>query len=169
MAESATNSAGSDTGAASTVREWVDLIRAGNATSSTLVAHYADAIESTDANIHAWVDFNRDTATSRATALDDIRRRGEPTGPLHGIPVGVKDIYDTADFKTQYGSAIHDQHQPDNDCAVVEKLKEAGAMVMGKTVTTEFAFMHPSITCNPHNTDYSPGCLLYTSPSPRDS
>ena len=163
MTEARTNSASSDASTANadtaspTVREWVDLIRAGDATSSTLVTHYADAIESTDANIHAWVDFSRDTATSQATTLDDIRKRGEPTGSLHGIPVGIKDIYDTADFKTQYGSAIHDQHQPENDCAVVEKLKEAGAMVMGKTVTTEFAFMHPSITCNPHNTDYSPG------------
>jgi len=142
---------------ASTARQWAELIRAGSVTSDTLVKQCTDNIEANDADLRAWVDFDKNNVTEQAHQLDEIRKRGEPTGALHGIPVGVKDIYDTADFPTRYGSAIYQQHQPTADCAVIEKLKEAGAIVMGKNVTTEFAFMQPSVTRNPHNKDYSPG------------
>jgi Asp-tRNA(Asn)/Glu-tRNA(Gln) amidotransferase A subunit family amidase len=72
------------------------------------------------------------------------------TLPLQGLPVGIKDIIDTADFATEYGSAIHRGFQPRNDAAIVSLLKKAGAVVVGKTVTTEFAFLEPAPTLNPH-------------------
>lgn len=140
-----------------TARQCADLIRTGALTSGTLVKHCTDSINANNDTVHAWVNFDEDKAAHQAHTLDDIRKRGEPTGPLHGIPVGIKDIYDTADLPTQYGSPVHENHQPEQDCAVVEKLREAGALIMGKTVTTEFAFMHPSVTRNPHNADHTPG------------
>ena len=78
-------------------------------------------------------------------------------GPLHGIPVGVKDIIDTADMPTAYGSPIHAGHRPSADATLVAKLREAGAVIMGKTVSTEFAFMYPGKTTNPHNPAHTPG------------
>lgn len=142
---------------ANTVRQWVDLIRSGTLTSADLTKQCTDNIETTDDDVLAWIDFDKNKASDQANNLDEIRKRGEPTGALHGIPVGIKDIYDTIDFPTRYGSPIYERHQPAADCTVVEKLKEAGAVVMGKNVTTEFAFMQPSVTRNPHNKEYSPG------------
>ena len=86
-----------------------------------------------------------------------MRRGGRPLGALHGIPVGIKDIVDTADMPTEYGSPIHAGHRPAADATLVAKLREAGAVIMGKTVTTEFAFMSPGKTTNPHNTAHTPG------------
>lgn len=140
-----------------TVRQCVELISTGALLSEELVQHHVDLIENTDPQIGAWQSFDKERALFTASMLDDIRKRGEPLGSLHGIPVGIKDIFDTADFPTECGSQIHAGRAPIADCRVVEKLKEAGALIMGKTVTTEFAFMHPSKTTNPHNTDYSPG------------
>ena len=149
--------ADSNQGSTDTARQCADLITNGDLTSEAVIQSCLDVIEQTEKDIGAWVTLNKDHALHQSKTLDDIRKRGEPTGALHGIPVGVKDIYDTADCPTCYGSAIYPQHQPDNDCGVVEKLKEAGAVIMGKTVTTEFAYMHPSVTRNPHNSEYSPG------------
>ena len=78
-------------------------------------------------------------------------------GPLHGVPVGIKDIFDTGDMPTERGTVIHKGRQPDMDCAVVARLRDAGAVVMGKTVTTEFAFLNPAHTSNPHDASRTPG------------
>ncbi len=142
---------------ANTVRQCVEHIATGALTSEELVKHSFDLIEKSESEIGAWASVDKPQALANASMLDDVRRRGQPLGALHGIPVGVKDIYDTSDYPTSYGSAIYTDRQPNTDCRVVEKLKEAGALIMGKNVTTEFAFMHPSSTCNPHNTKYSPG------------
>ena len=140
-----------------TARQCVELISNGSATSEDITRQCLKTIDETDANIKAWAHLDSTASIENAKELDQIRRRGEPLGSLHGLPVGVKDIFDTHDLPTECGSPIYAGHQPANDSAVAEKLKEAGALVLGKTVTTEFAFMHPSDTCNPHNTDYSPG------------
>lgn len=142
---------------ANTVRQCVEHIAAGTLTSEELVQHSFDLIDKTESEIGAWASLDKQRVLAHAIMLDDVRRRGQPLGALHGIPIGLKDIYDTADFPTAYGSAIYTERRPETDCRVVEKLKEAGALIMGKTVTTEFAFMHPSATRNPHNTQYSPG------------
>lgn len=140
-----------------TARQCAEHIASGALTSVELVEHLLALISKGEQGIQAWASLNPGQVKAHASMLDDVRRKGEPLGALHGIPVGIKDIYDTTDYRTEYGSVIHQGRQPESDCCVVEKLKEAGALIMGKTQTTEFAFMHPSQTRNPHNTDYSPG------------
>jgi len=142
---------------ANTVRQCVAHVATGAISSEELVKHHLEQIDKTDSDVCAWVHIDKERVVAHAKMLDEVRKRGEPLGALHGIPVGLKDIYDTADYPTEYGSAIHAGRRPQSDCRVVEKLKEAGALIMGKTVTTEFAFMHPSQTRNPHNTEFSPG------------
>lgn len=140
-----------------TVREWVRLIHEGAATSEQLVTACLDAMDATEPDIGAWVSVDRERALSQARVLDESRRRGRPLGELHGIPVGIKDNFDTAELPTERGTAIYADRQPDADCAVVEKLREAGAVILGKTVCTEFAWMHPAATRNPHDSARTPG------------
>lgn len=141
----------------STVRQTVDHIISGSLKSEELVQHHLSVINETDKDIGAWASLDENHALSQARELDTIRMSGRPVGALHGIPVGIKDIFDTSDLPTERGSPLCKNRTPTEDSAVVEKLKEAGAVIMGKTVTTEFAFMHPSATRNPHNPEYSPG------------
>lgn len=140
-----------------TATEAAEKIRQGLLSSVDLVKACLARIDQTDPQIRAWAHLNPDAALARAEELDAIRRNGRPVGPLHGVPVGLKDIIDTADFPTERGSAVFAGRQPDADAALVERLHEAGAVILGKTVTTEFAFMHPSETRNPHNPEHSPG------------
>ena len=132
-------------------------IREGRLSSVNLTKACLARIEETDAQIGAWAHLDAEKALTQAEAMDDLRRRGRALGPLHGVPVGVKDIFDTADLPTSLGSSAHPARQPSADCAVVEKLREAGAVILGKTVTTPLAFASPSTARNPHNADYSPG------------
>ncbi len=141
----------------STVRQAVDHICTGKLKAYELVQHHLSVINDTDKKIGAWASLDENYALSQAQELDSIRMSGRPVGALHGIPVGIKDIFDTCDLPTERGSSLCQGRAPTQDSAVVEKLKEAGAVIMGKTVTTEFAFMHPSDTRNPHNAEHSPG------------
>lgn len=137
--------------------QMVEMIRDGRLTSVGLVTEAFRRIEETDGQIQAWAHLDKEGALARAAEMDAIRQFGRPMGPLHGIPVGLKDIIDTKHMPTECGTAIMAGRQPDADAAVVERLQEAGAVIIGKTVTTEFAFMNPSVTHNPHNHDHSPG------------
>lgn len=137
--------------------EAADKIREGWFTSVELVRACLAHIDATDGQIHAWVHIDREGALAQAERMDEIRRAGRAMGPLHGVPVGLKDIIDTAGQPTQRGSPIFEGRQPEADAALVDRLKEAGAVILGKTVTTELAFMHPSVTRNPHNTGHTPG------------
>src|SRR5262249_46807397 len=94
---------------------------------------------------------------AQARAADEWRLQGRLTGPLHGVPVGVKDIFDTADMPTENGSVLHAGRTPARDATVVSMLRAAGAVIMGKTVTTEFAYFAPGKTRNPHNPEHTPG------------
>ncbi len=114
-------------------------------------------IEASDGIIGAWAHLDGEQALAEARALDDLRRRGRALGPLHGVPVGIKDIYDTADLATEYGSPLYAGRKPTIDATAIAKLREAGAVVMGKTVTTEFGFKTPGKTTNPHNPEHTPG------------
>lgn len=106
-----------------------------------------------DPALHAWVLFDAPAARERAQALDRLPARG----PLFGLPLGVKDIIDTAGIATAYGSPIHAGHVPALDAACVSLAKAAGAWVFGKTASTEFANMQPAATRNPHDTAHTPG------------
>ncbi|MEP2639713.1 amidase [Roseobacter sp.] len=132
-------------------------IAAGRLSSVQLVRSCLDRIATTDGDIHAWAHLDPDAALKQAAACDQRRQSGLATGPLHGIPVGLKDIIDTRDMPTTRGTPIFAHRQPDADARIVEMLREAGAVIIGKTVTTEMAFVHPSITRNPHNAAHTPG------------
>ncbi|WP_300013943.1 amidase [uncultured Roseobacter sp.] len=131
-------------------------IASGRLKSVQLVQSCLDRIAETDGNIHAWAHLDAEAALKQAEDCDRLRQRGLATGPLHGLPVGLKDIIDTHDMPTQRGTPIFAGRQSAEDARIVEMLREAGAVIMGKTVTTELAFMHPSETRNPHNPDHSP-------------
>ena len=111
------------------------------------------AIQARDAELHAWKAVDADFARRQARALD----AGPPRGLLHGIPVGVKDIFDTAHLPTEYGSPIYKGHRPAADAACVAAARAAGAVILGKTVTTEFATMVPAATVHPKNPRHTPG------------
>ena len=110
-----------------------------------------------DGEVQAWTFLDPDHALAQARAADDARLSGAPTGLLHGIPVGIKDILDTADMPTENGSVLHAGHTPSRDAHAVARLRAEGAVIMGKTVTTEFATRAPGKTRNPHNPAHTPG------------
>src|SRR6185437_16165705 len=116
-----------------------------------------ERIAAVDSEVHAFVHLDPEHALEQARALDRSKASGERTGPLHGIPVGIKDIFDTADYPTECGSPIFAGRRPDADCAAVRKLREAGAVIIGKTVTTEFAYFNPGPTRNPRDLKRTPG------------
>ncbi|MEO0752921.1 MAG: amidase, partial [Pseudomonadota bacterium] len=137
--------------------EAAEGIRAGRLTSEALVAACLKRIDETDGTIKAWAWIDPDHAMAQAREADRIRRAGRGLGALHGVPVGLKDIIDTSVGPTQCGSVIHAGRQADRDARLVERLIEAGAVIMGKTTTTELAYLAPSQTTNPHNADHTPG------------
>lgn len=118
-----------------------------------LVRACLERVAARDDTIHAFVQLDAAAALAQARALD----AGPIRGPLHGLPIGVKDLFDTADLPTGYGSAVYAGHRPAADAASVALCREAGAVVLGKTVTTEFAYFTPGPTANPHNTRHTPG------------
>src|SRR5262245_52688656 len=133
------------------------LIRDGVISAEQLVADCLARISKIDADVQAWTFLDPEHALTQARAADAWRLEGRPTGPLHGVPVGLKDIIDTADMPTENGSVLHAGRTPSRDAAVVVTLRAAGAVIMGKTVTTEFATRAPGKTRNPHNAAHTPG------------
>ena len=116
-----------------------------------------ERIAAVESEVHAFVHLDPEHALAQARALDRRKASGERIGPLHGIPVGIKDIFDTADYPTECGSPIFAGRRPDADSAAVRKLREAGAIIIGKTVTTEFAYFNPGKTRNPRDLKRTPG------------
>ena len=110
-------------------------------------------IDERESVVHAWIHLDPDAVLAQARQLD----RGPVLGPLHGLPLGVKDLIDTADLPSAYGSPVYAGHRPRTDAAGVALARAAGALVLGKTVTTEFAWFHPGKTANPHNLAHTPG------------
>ena len=110
-----------------------------------------------DGEVQAWAFLDPDYALAQARAADELRLSGQPTGPLHGVPIAIKDIFDTADMPTENGSLLHAGRTPSRDATAVAMLRAAGAVIMGKTVTTEFAYFSPGKTRNPHNPEHTPG------------
>jgi Asp-tRNA(Asn)/Glu-tRNA(Gln) amidotransferase A subunit family amidase len=140
-----------------TATEAVDAIASGKLASVDLVKSCLARITETDGAIEAWAYLDGDAALAQAEECDRIRKAGLATGPLHGVPVGLKDIIDTADMPTQRGTSIFAGRQSATDARLVELLRDAGAVIMGKTVTTELAFVHANQTRNPHSAEHSPG------------
>jgi Asp-tRNA(Asn)/Glu-tRNA(Gln) amidotransferase A subunit family amidase len=128
-------------------------IASGELKSETLVRSCLERIKAREPAVEAWAFLDPELALTQARALD----RATPRGPLHGVPVGIKDIIDTADMPSEYGSPIYRGHRPTADAACVALLRRAGCVILGKTVTTEFAHNHPGKTRNPHNPAHTPG------------
>ena len=137
--------------------EGARLIAEGKITSVQLVQACLARIRAVEATVQAWTFLDEGYVLARAGQADEVRRSGAWVGALHGVPVGLKDIIDTADMPTENGSVLCAGRTPSKDAAVARMLRAAGAIVMGKTVTTEFATRTPGKTRNPHNPAHTPG------------
>ena len=132
-------------------------IRDGRLTSEELAQACLERIRELESKVQAWAFLDEEHALAQARAADERKRSGEPIGSLHGVPVGVKDIFDTADMPTENGTVLHQGRTPREDAAAVKRLRAAGAVILGKTVTTECAYFSPGKTRNPHNPEHTPG------------
>ena len=132
-------------------------IRSGALTSTDLVDACLARIAATDADVRAWVVVDADGARAAATACDEAVTAGRPLGALHGVPIGIKDIIDVAGLPTRAGAAAFAHAVPARDATLVGRLRAAGAVILGKTETTEFAFSDPAPTRNPWASDRTPG------------
>jgi len=132
-------------------------IAKGTLSAEDYVRACLDRIAEVEPEVRAFAHLNPDHAIAQAKVLDDHRKQGGALGPLHGIPVAIKDIVDTADYPTEFGSPVFAGRQPQYDATIVAKLRAAGAVIVGKTVTTEFAYYNPGKTRNPHDVERTPG------------
>ncbi|MDX5362635.1 MAG: amidase [Pseudazoarcus pumilus] len=138
-------------------RQLAQGIRDGVFSSEDVVRACLAQIEAREPEVQAWAYLDTEHALTIARKADKWRSEGKPLGPLHGVPVGVKDIIDTADMPTEDGTVLHSGRSPHIDAKIVDVLRSAGAVILGKTVTTELATMSPGKTRNPHNPEHTPG------------
>jgi aspartyl-tRNA(Asn)/glutamyl-tRNA(Gln) amidotransferase subunit A len=134
-----------------------ELVRRRERSSVELVEQCLRRIDEVESRVRAWVIVDRAGAMDQARKLDAELAAGRSRGPLHGIPIGIKDILDIAGFSTAAGSALLANNYAKTDSTIVERLREAGAVILGKTVTTQFASFDPPETRNPWNFDRTPG------------
>src|SRR5712691_7731904 len=128
-------------------------IAAGRLRAEALVSACLEGIGAREPVVGAWHHLDRAAALAAARRCD----ASAPSGPLHGVPIAVKDLIDTSDMPTGYGSAIYEGHRPAADASCVALARAAGAVVLGKTVTTEFACFTAGKTANPRNPAHTPG------------
>ena len=140
-----------------TAREAIAQLSTSQLSALELAQACLARIEQREQAVEAWQYLNPDQVVEQAIACDLARATGTPLGPLHGIPVAVKDICATTDMPTGWGTPIHAGQQLNYDAAVVARLRAAGAIIMGKTVSTEYALARAGKTRNPHHPNHSPG------------
>ncbi|UUX49349.1 amidase [Nisaea acidiphila] len=133
------------------------VLAAGEASAEELMLSCLDRVAERDETVRAWAFLDPELALANARAADASRAAGYTLGPLHGVPVGIKDVIETADMPTENGSDLFRGQRTGRDADCVARLRNAGAVIMGKTVTTELANQTPSKTRNPHNPEHSPG------------
>ena len=138
-----------------------DRLASGAVSCEALVGSCLETVAATETGtgtaLGAWAWLDAEHALGRARELDALRRRGRGVGPLHGLPVGLKDVIDTKGIPTANGCALDAGRVPGEDAALVARLRAAGALILGKTETTELAFMHPARTRNPAAPGRTPG------------
>src|SRR5260370_40749742 len=137
--------------------EAAGLIRAGTIEAGEVVAACLARVARVEPDVQAWTFLDPDHALAQARAADEWRRSGRPLGALHGVPVALKDIIDTADMPTENGSVLHAGRTPSRDAAVTERRPAPGAVTMGKTVTPEITPRTPGKPRNPHHPGHTPG------------
>lgn len=135
----------------------VRAIADGSLSSRALTEACLARIAAREPAVRAWRCLDPVYALAQADRCDALQRAGRPLGPLHGVPVGIKDIFDTEDMPTENGTPLCAGRRPARDAAAVSRLRSAGAVILGKTVTTELAVYHPGETRNPHDLDRTPG------------
>ncbi len=140
-----------------TVAEAAQQIKDKQLSPVDLAQSLLERIDATDKELQAWVTIGREEVLTTAKQLEDEAKEGKTRGLLHGVPVGLKDIFYTAGMKTAAGSKGYADFVPDFDATTVRKIKEAGGIILGKAVTTEFATSDPSPTYNPWNLEHTPG------------
>ena len=118
---------------------------------------FIERIEKYEKDIKAWAHFDKKVLLEKAEEADEHRRSGKPLGSLHGVPVAVKDIIGTIDMPTECGTVIRKGKSYSQNAEIIDMLHSAGALVMGKTATSELAFLGPSDTTNPHDNSRTPG------------
>jgi Asp-tRNA(Asn)/Glu-tRNA(Gln) amidotransferase A subunit family amidase len=131
------------------LRQMVQQMARRDVSAETLVRACIERIDAQEARVRAWQFFDPALALAQARRLDADVASGASPGALHGLPIGVKDLIDSADMPTSYGSTVYAGHRPVADAACVAASRLAGAIIMGKTVTTEFASYQPGVTANP--------------------
>ena len=134
-----------------------EQVRSGKTTATALVEACLKRIAERESVIGAWAYLDPELALRQAEQADRRVRAGAPLGALHGVPVGIKDIFDTADMPTENGTVLHAGRTPAEDAAAVALLRAAGAVIMGKTTTTELAVYTPTRTRNPRHPEHTPG------------
>lgn len=143
--------------------EAAQAIRSAEVSPVELTEHYLARIEETEPAVHAYVTIDAGGARDQARAAEEAVRRGEELGPLHGVPLGVKDMFDTAGLRTTYGSPLAADHVPSRDATAVARLRQAGAVILGKHATHEYAWGGRTDsavfgpTHNPHRRGHIPG------------
>ena len=135
----------------------VEKLRDGQISSVEVCSQYIERIEKFEKNVQAWEFFDKKKLLEKAEEADEYRKSGKPLGPLHGLPIAIKDIVGTLEMPTECGTPIRKKMPSSQDSEVINLLKIAGAIVMGKTVTTELAYFHPGKTTNPHDYSRTPG------------
>jgi len=140
-----------------TVSEAAQQIKDKQLSPVELAQSQLERIDATDKELQAWVTIDREEVLTTAKQMEDEAKEGKSRGLLHGVAVGLKDIFYTAGMKTAAGSKVYADFVPDFDATTVRKIKEAGGIILGKAVTTEFATSDPSPTYNPWNLEHTPG------------
>src|SRR5438445_9226881 len=140
-----------------TIHKAAEEIRQGRLSPSELLEDCLSQIDRYEPKVQAWVFVDRDSARAQCDALTQELKHGQYRGPLHGIPLGIKDIFDVFDWPTAAGSQLWKQSIARRDATVVGRLRQAGAIFLGKTVTTQYASFDPSQTRNPWNLTRTPG------------
>lgn len=140
-----------------TTIEAAALVGKGEITSEALTKACLDRIAAREDAVQAFAFIDPEYALTQARAADQLKRAGQATGPLHGVPVGIKDIIDTKDMPTGCGTAAFKGRRPEADATAVAALRAAGAVIIGKTVTTELALSFPNKTRHPRNPAHTPG------------
>ena len=135
----------------------VEKLKKGDISCVDMSKAYIERIDKFDKDVKGWAFFDKKLLLEKAEEKDEYRKSGKPLGPLHGLPIGVKDIIGTYDMPTECGTVLRKGISESSDAEVVNLLKIAGAIIMGKTVTTELAYFDPGKTTNPHDKMRTPG------------
>ena len=139
------------------VEELALKIKDAQITSVEVCEKYIERINKFEKDVKAWAHFDKKILLEKASEADEYRRSGKPTGPLHGVPVAVKDIVGTIDMPTECGTVIRKGKSYSQNAEIVDLLNASGALIMGKTATSELAYLGPPKTTNPHDYSRTPG------------